>query len=48
MLGVYQHIPELFNNPELDYKAGDINKSVVRMWQDAQNSKLPSPKITTQ
>ena len=32
MLGVYQHIPELFDNhvPKLKYKAGDINKSVLK------------------
>ena len=45
MLGVYQHIPEFFNNPDLVYKAGDINKSVIMMWQD---NKLPSSTITTQ
>ena len=34
MLGVYQHIPELFKNhkPKLKYKAGEINESIVKMW----------------
>ena len=38
MLGVYQHIPELFDNhvPKLKYKAGDINKSVIKMWDASQ------------
>ena len=43
MLGVYQHIPELFRDhiPELKYKAGDINKSVIMMWKAAQKGWKP-------
>lgn len=45
MLGVYRHIPELFKYHEnkLKYKAGDINKSVIMMWKEAQ--KEWNPKI---
>jgi DNA adenine methylase len=43
MLGVYQHIPELFkdHNPKLTYKAGDGNKSVIMMWKAAQKGWKP-------
>ena len=43
MLGVYQHIPELFDDhkPKLNYKAGDINKSVIKMWQASQKGWKP-------
>lgn len=43
MLGVYQHIPELFNDekPKLKYKAGDTNKSVIMMWKAVQNGWKP-------
>ena len=43
MLGVYQHIPEFFKNhkPKLKYKAGDINKSLIMMWEAAQNGWKP-------
>lgn len=46
MLGVYQHIPDLFENhkPKLKYKAGDFNKSVVMMWQSAQKGWKPPTK----
>jgi DNA adenine methylase len=48
MLGVYQHIPELFrtHKPKLKYVAGDINKSVVMMWKDAQNGWKPPINVT--
>ena len=39
MLGVYQHIPELFDDddfPPLKYKAGDMNESVIKMWKAVQ------------
>jgi DNA adenine methylase len=49
MLGVYQHIPELFQENKLYYKAGDTNKSVILMWKKAQNGwKPPSRNITEQ
>jgi site-specific DNA-adenine methylase len=48
MLGVYKHIPELFDNhrPKLKYKAGDVNKSVIMMWQSAQRGWNPPTKTT--
>jgi DNA adenine methylase len=49
MLGVYQHIPELFgeHSPKLKYKASDINKSVIMMWKEAQHDwKPPNKKIS--
>jgi site-specific DNA-adenine methylase len=65
MLGVYQHIPELFEplrsgcepegcEPEgcveegvdkLKYLAGDINESVIMMWQAVQNNWTPKQRI---
>jgi len=45
MLGVYQHIPELFEDEgynKLKYKAGDQNKSLIMMWKAAQNDELPN------
>jgi hypothetical protein len=46
MLGVYQHIPELFKQEgyNLKYKAGDINKSVIMMWKSAQRGWKPPVK----
>lgn len=43
MLGVYRHIPELFEEhvPKLKYKAGDVNKSVIKMWQAVQKGWKP-------
>lgn len=43
MLGVYQHIPELFaeHRPKLKYKAGDANESVIKMWKAAQKGWKP-------
>jgi DNA adenine methylase len=43
MLGVYKHIPELFegHKPKLRYKAGDINASLIAMWQAAQKGWKP-------
>lgn len=49
MLGVYQHIPALFQDhkPKLKYKAGDVNKSVILMWKAAQKGwKPPAEKIS--
>jgi len=45
MLGVYQHIPKLFKD-QLKYKAGDQNKSVVMMWQQAQKGWEPPTTCT--
>lgn len=49
MLGVYRYIPDLFQNDfaNIIYKAGDINESVVKMWQEAQKGWKP-PCVVTQ
>jgi DNA adenine methylase len=48
MLGVYQHIPELFKDhkPKLKYKAGEINKSVAMMWNAAKKGWKPPRKVS--
>jgi site-specific DNA-adenine methylase len=48
MLGVYQHIPELFINhvPHLTYEAGDMNESVIKMWKRAQKGWVPPTSCT--
>jgi site-specific DNA-adenine methylase len=46
MLGVYQHIPELFG-PRLKYFGSDLNKSVILMWKASQKGwKPPQKKIS--
>ena len=39
MLGVYQHIPGLLKVK--NYRAGDVNKSVILMWKAAQRGWVP-------
>lgn len=48
MLGVYRHIPMLFSDhkPNLSYKAGDMNESVIMMWQSAQKGWKPPTTCT--
>jgi site-specific DNA-adenine methylase len=48
MLGVYQHIPKLFQNYRypLKYKAGDINESVIKMWKALQRGWEPPTKCS--
>lgn len=46
MLGVYRHIPELFNDKKMKYKAGDINISVIMMWKALQEGWKPSCKYS--
>jgi len=43
MLGVYRYIPKLFEDhiPKLQYKAGDLNESVIKMWQAVQQGWEP-------
>jgi site-specific DNA-adenine methylase len=44
MLGVYQHIPDMFEEEgynDLKYLAGDGNGSVIKMWQAAQKGWKP-------
>jgi DNA adenine methylase len=41
MLGVYQHIPKLFENMDMTYKAGDMNESVCMMWGAVQTGWVP-------
>lgn len=50
MLGVYRHIPELFEDhkPRLKYKAGDANESVIMMWKKAQKGWIPKKHYTKQ
>ena len=46
MLGVYRNIPKLFEEKQMIYKAGDINKSVVMMWKQAQNGWKPPIRVS--
>jgi len=48
MLGVYRHVPELFrdHNPKRNFKAGDANESVIKMWQSAQKGWKPPTNVT--
>jgi DNA adenine methylase len=48
MLGVYKHMPKLFDesHPKLKYKAGDINESVIKMWKASQKGWVPPSKCT--
>lgn len=46
MLGVYQHIPDLFKL-KLKYKAGDMNNSLIMMWNAAQQGWKPPTKLYT-
>jgi DNA adenine methylase len=39
MLGVYKHIPDLLG--DIEYIAGDANKSVILMWKKAQKGWVP-------
>lgn len=57
MLGVYQHIPELFSSSRdspglastIKYKANDINKSIISMWKKVQTGWKPKVrKITSE
>lgn len=41
MMGVFQHIPELFDEYKIKYKAGDINKSLILMWKEAKRGWIP-------
>ena len=46
MLGVYRHVPALFEErgfDDLAYAAADANKSVVLMWKRAQTGKWSPP-----
>ena len=49
MLGVFRHIPELFEDAglfRLKYKAGDTNESVIKMWKAAVDGWCPPTKCT--
>jgi|UniRef100_A0A6C0D122 DNA adenine methylase len=37
MMGVYRHIPKLFSQYKLKYKAGDRNNYLVKLWKAIQN-----------
>lgn len=45
MLGVFQHIPDHFLG--IEYKAGDINNSIIKMWKAVQEGFVP-PTIVTE
>ena len=48
MLGVFQHIPDLFEDhkPKLKYKAADVNESVIKMWKSAKDGWKPKISYT--
>ena len=46
MLGVYRHIPKLFKEQNLSYKAGDKQESIIKMWQEIQNGWVPPTSCT--
>ena len=43
MMGVYQHIPDLFKqkHAKINYVAGEINESVVNMWDATKKGWKP-------
>lgn len=44
MLGVFRHIPDMFKNKgfdDLKYKAGDMNRSVMMMWNGSKTGWQP-------
>ena len=44
MLSVYKHIPNLLG--DIEYKAGDINESVIEMWKECQKGWIPPTSCT--
>lgn len=48
MLGVYQYVHELFSlyDPDMKFKAGDVNESVILMWKALQKGWKPSRSIS--
>jgi DNA adenine methylase len=46
-LGVYRHIPKLFEEYDMVYKAADINESTIKMWQAVQTGWSP-PRTCTE
>jgi DNA adenine methylase len=48
-LGVFQFIPEIFDeiNPDIEYLAGDINASLIKLWKSAQAGKWKPPTSMT-
>ncbi len=48
-LGVFQFIPDLFDeiNPKIRYYAGDINESLIKLWEKAQSGKWKPPASIT-
>jgi len=41
MASVYQYIPELFNEYELEYLGGDRNPYIIKLWQKLQTGWKP-------
>ena len=48
MMGVYNHIPELFvkHKPKLKYKAGDRNPYITKLWKGLQKGFQPPKKCS--
>jgi site-specific DNA-adenine methylase len=48
MMGVYQHIPDLFkeHKPKLKYKGGDRNPYIIKLWKGLQKGFQPPTKCT--
>lgn len=48
MMGVYNHIPELFidHKPKLKYKGGDRNPYIIKLWKGMQKGFQPPIKCT--
>jgi site-specific DNA-adenine methylase len=49
MLGVYRHMPSLFDEeyPKMKYRAGDTHNSLLRMWNRVQKGWKPPTHITS-
>jgi site-specific DNA-adenine methylase len=48
MMGVYNHIPDLFKNhkPKLKYKGGDRNPYIIKLWKGLQKGFQPPIKCS--
>jgi site-specific DNA-adenine methylase len=45
MLGVYRHIPAILGD-DIQYMAGDVNESVIMMWEEAKQGWIPPSSYT--
>jgi site-specific DNA-adenine methylase len=48
MMGVYQHIPEIFKNhiPKMKFKASDRNPYIIKLWEGLKNGFNPPIKCS--